>query len=119
MRQPPPDIVALLNKMEIAGSRVMLFYVPTRIIRVLDVDDTGHTFRVEQLVQTGHNNGSWRTLSTHGSEIPGQSWAAAVEAGRKSQLDLIAKLKARYPMPGKVVSGGGVLPGLPGGAPLR
>lgn len=79
--------------------RVMLFMVPTRIVRVVATDETLKTFRVEQLIITGDDaispRGNWTTLSTHGSEVPGQSFKPAVDAAHEAQKNLIRKLNRR------------------------
>lgn len=91
----PQPLIDLLNKCE-PGQRVMLFAVPLRIIRVTATDDNMKCFRVEQLVITNKDPqkpcGNWATLSTHGSEVPGQSWQVACEAAAKAQAELKAKL---------------------------
>lgn len=96
MKRPSQGLEDLLNKIETPGSRVIMHFVPTRIIRLLDTTNEGRTFRVEQLVQTGSHDGkplgTWKTLSTHGSQVQGQSLKPAVEAGFAAQKELIAKL---------------------------
>lgn len=88
----------LLNKVD-APARVMGFAWPSRIIRVTTTDESYRTFRVEQLILTKndpHNpRGTWNTLSTHGSERPGESYPVALEAACKAQSDLRAKLLKR------------------------
>lgn len=95
MKILPQPLIDLLNKCE-PGQRVMLYTVPLRIIRIIATDDQMKCFRVEQLVITNKDpqkpHGNWTTLSTHGSEVPGQSWAVACEAAVKAQADLKAKL---------------------------
>ena len=93
----PPALVELVNKVE-PGRIVYAHFVPTRIIRVT-VDVNFCTFRVEQLIRTNRDNmkpmGSWRTLSTHGSETPGQMLQTAMSAARDAQQELIRKLQSR------------------------
>lgn len=95
MKHLPQPLIDLLNKCE-PGQRVMLYMVPLRIVRILATDENMKCFRVEQLVITSKDvqnpRGAWQTLSTHGSEVPGQSWAVACEAAVKAQADLKAKL---------------------------
>lgn len=95
MKILPQPLIDLLNKCE-AGQRVMMFMVPLRIVRVLATDEQMRCFRVEQLVITNKDvqnpRGSWQTLSVHGSEVQGQSWAVACEAAVKAQAELKAKL---------------------------
>lgn len=99
MSQMHPMLVPLLNKCE-PPARVVAFAVPTRILRILQTDEAGCTFRVEQLVEHGgfggpEPKGDWKTLSTHGNQVPGQSLSVAFEALWKAQTNLIYKLKKR------------------------
>lgn len=96
-RQPNVPLEALLNKCD-STARVIAHAVPTRILRITQVDTEGLTFRVEQLVEHGGFGGAapkgeWKTLSTHGSKVAGQSLGVAFEAMWKAQKDLIYKLK--------------------------
>lgn len=95
MKLLPQPLIDLLNKCE-PGQRIMLFTVPLRIIRIIATDEHMKCFRVEQLIITNKDPqrpfGNWATLSTHGSEVPGQSWSVACEAAVKAQADLKAKL---------------------------
>lgn len=74
----------------------MLFAVPLRIIRIIATDENMKCFRVEQLIITNKDPqkpfGNWATLSTHGSEVPGQMWGPACEACIKAANELRAKL---------------------------
>lgn len=98
-RMPAPAMIALLNDCT-PPSRVLAHMVPTRIIRIIAVDEECKTLRVEQLVEhsgfgTIAPKGAWATLSTHGSMQPGGSLKAAFEAASLAQRDLVAKLKRR------------------------
>jgi len=99
----PAPLVELLNKVD-PGYVTFAYMVPTRIIRVI-ADVSFRTFRVEQLVRTNRDNmkpqGTWRTLSTHGSETPGATLGDAMNAAREAQIKLAGKLKARQP--GRIV----------------
>lgn len=94
----PTPLLALVNKVT-PPSRAILYCVPTRVIRVIALDDSDLTFRVEQLVITGkdpHNpSGTWTTLSSHSDTRAGGSYAAAIEAALKAQIDLRAKLQKK------------------------
>jgi hypothetical protein len=92
-----PALIALLNKVDIPGARAVAYAVPVRIIRIVQMDDAGLTFRVEQLVEHGgfggpNPRGAWTTLSTHGSQIAGQGLGPAMEALWQAQKDLVYKL---------------------------
>jgi hypothetical protein len=93
----PQPLVALLNKVDTPGHRVMMFMVPLRIVRVISTDDTFMTFRVEQLVITGKNpmdpRGTWTTLSTHSGQVAGAAYQNACKAGIEAQADLTRKLE--------------------------
>jgi hypothetical protein len=84
-----PNLDLLLNQCE-PGHRVLMFMVPTRIIRVLEC--TPNTFRVEQLLHK-----DWVTLSTHcdPAEAYGSSLYAAVNAAVAAQEKLKAKIRER------------------------
>lgn len=96
MSLPSKAQIDLLHKVE-SPHRIMLFCVPTKCIRLVTIDETFRTFRVEQLVITNnsmHNpRGTWTTLSTHGSETPGASYMDAFKAAEKAQQDLIRKVQ--------------------------
>jgi hypothetical protein len=91
----PQPLMDLLNKVE-PGQRVMAFAVPLRVFRVICVDETYNSFRVEQLVMTTKSafnpRGSWRTLSMHGGQVPFQAYPQALAASHKAQNDLRNKL---------------------------
>lgn len=91
----------LLNRVE-PGQRIIMFMVPTRVFRIIQTDETAHTFRVEQLVQhtpPGHPSpmGEWKSVTTHGNPI--EAWTAlmgaAVPAACEAQQNFIHKLKQR------------------------
>lgn len=91
-------IVDLLNKVD-PPARVMFHCVPTRIIRVIAIDESFKSFRVEQLIMTGGNRsdpkGTWRTLSTHGGPVAGEAYGIASKAAIVAQNELRKKLQAR------------------------
>jgi hypothetical protein len=97
MRAVSPALEALLNKTD-ENYIPFAFMVPLRVIRII-ADRTFRTFRVEQLIFTNKNpsdpRGSWRTLSTHGSETPGAMLETAMRAAQKAQNDLRGKLVNR------------------------
>lgn len=88
----------LLNQCE-APRRIMLFTLPLRTIRIVTMDESFKTFRVEQLVM--HNNdrhnpkGAWQTLSTHGGAVQGGAYMLAIEAALAAQHELHNKLVKR------------------------
>ena len=89
----------LLNKCE-PPARVLAHAVPTRIIRLVQMDEAGLVFRVEQLIEhagfsSANPKGEWKTLSTHGGKRPGEAMAPAFNAMLKAQQDLIYKLQKR------------------------
>jgi hypothetical protein len=92
-----PALIELLNKAE-PGFIPYAFMVPLRVIRV-SADLSFRTFRVEQFVWSNRNHadpkGTWRTLSTHGSETPGVMLDTAMQAAFKAQKDLHHKLSQR------------------------
>lgn len=97
-REPHPALLALLNKVDTPGARALMYAVPVRIIRIVQMDEVGLTFRVEQLIEHGgfggpQPRGEWKTLSTHGSQIAGQGLGPAITAMNKAQQDLIYKLR--------------------------
>lgn len=123
-RAPTPAMAELLNKVE-DGQHIILHMVPTRIIRVIAIDSTFRTFRVEQLVEHVGNSplapkGMWKPISTHGSETPWESYGPATEAGWQAQRQLIAALKVRIEARKNAVMTAvgkpGMLPGLGGAA---
>jgi hypothetical protein len=90
----------LLHATDVEGARIIAFMVPTRIIRILQVDPAGLTFRVEQLVEHGgfggpQPKGAWTTLSTHGGTVAGACLGVAFESAVKHQQQLIHKLRAK------------------------
>lgn len=97
--QPAHAMIALLNKVE-PPARVLTHCVPTRVIRVVQIDDKGTTFRVEQLVEHGgfstpSPRGAWKTMSIHTDPREGAAYNVALAAAWKAQVDLIALLKRR------------------------
>jgi len=92
-----PELVIALNEVT-APSRIMLFCVPTRIIRLVDVFGDYKTFRVEQFVQQGNALGplraAWKEISHHVGDMPGEALKISVEAAHRAQKDLIAKVQA-------------------------
>lgn len=70
-------------------------FLPLRISASLDFK----TFRVEQLRRSNRDNnnpqGTWVTLSTHGSDLPGQMIAKAFAALTESQNNFVNKLNGR------------------------
>ena len=104
MSTPTPAMQALLDRNNVPGSRVVAFMVPTRIIRILQIDEAGHTFRVQQLAP---NPDRWIDLSTHtNAAVPWEAYGVAMDAAVKAQLELIRGLKARIearnkPLPGR------------------
>lgn len=98
-RQPHPMLVPLLNKVT-PPARVIAHAVPTRIIRIVQMDVDALTFRIEQLVEHGgfgtpEPKGEWMTLSTHIGQAAGESLGVAFNALAKAQTDLVAKLRRR------------------------
>jgi hypothetical protein len=93
--------IDLLNKAE-PQQRVMLFCIPSRMIRVTATDASFKAFRVEQLVLTNKDpanpRGNWASLSTHGSEASGAAYQDAIEHAIKAQQNLIRKLQQRQPL---------------------
>ena len=94
---PNAPLLALLNKCA-PPARVIAHAVPTRILRVTQMDEAGMTFRVEQLVEHGgfggpEPKGEWKTISTHGGKVSGQTLGIAFEALWKAQKDLVYKLR--------------------------
>ena len=100
MSRPPNAMMeALLNHVE-GNGRIVAHMVPTRIIRIIDAANDGHTFRIEQLVEHGGfgsatPRGAWKTLSTHNNAVAGGALGVAFQAAFKAQHDLVAKLKKR------------------------
>ena len=111
----PQALVALINKTEpnfigfayglavSPGPPARTVFLPLRISVNLDFK----TFRVEQLKRTNKDNnnpqGSWITLSTHGSDIPGQMLKVAFEALIKAQNDFVSKINSRVQKTAKQV----------------
>lgn len=95
----PPALVALLNKCD-DGFVPFAYAVPTRVLRVIATKNF-KTFRVEQLVRTNKDNlkpeGTWRTLSTHGSETEAMMLGKAMEALRVAQERLVYKYNKNRP----------------------
>jgi hypothetical protein len=93
----PSPLVKLLNRVD-EHYIVVCHFVPTRIIRVT-AHESFKTFRVEQLVRTNKDNlqpqGTWRTLSTHGGEIPFEAFPSVMNAAKKAQDDLREKIKTK------------------------
>jgi hypothetical protein len=104
----PPSLTELMNKVD-DGYVVFAHFVklysagPGRIgwmrfIRVIATTNF-QTFRVEQLVRTNTDNfnaqGTWRTLSTHGGQTPGEMLDTAMQAAAAAQARLAAKIVAR------------------------
>jgi len=101
----PQALADLLNQTD-PGFVAFVFAHPTRIFRVSAKQDFC-TFRVEQFTRTNKDNmnprGSWHTLSTHGSEMPGMMLDTACKAMIKAQFDFINKLTKRLaPTPDQV-----------------
>ncbi len=99
MRKPvSPDGEKLLNETDVPGARVFAFAVPTRIFRILQVDPEGYKFRIEQLVLPPRlpnlpvGRGIWTTLSSHASDVAGQSLAPAFNALLTAQAELVKKM---------------------------
>jgi hypothetical protein len=110
IRPSPAELETILNRITVPESRIVAFMVPTRIIRVLQVDPAGSTFRVEQLVVVP-GGGEWRALSTHANaKDPWAAYGVAMDAATKAQQDLVRVLKE------KIATRQKLLPGL--GAPL-
>jgi hypothetical protein len=96
-RDIPPHIAVELHKLDKPEQTIVCFAVPTRVIRIVQMDDSAKTFRVEQLVWSvppPHLNcrGTWRTVSTHGSETPWESYPFALNALREAQQLLASKI---------------------------
>ena len=91
----PQSLIDLLHKVD-PGEIIMTFAVPLRIFRIVAVDDTYHSFRVQQLVRTNRDaynpKGTWKTLSLHGGKRPFDAYAQAIAAAHKAQADLRNKL---------------------------
>lgn len=91
----PQPLIDLLHKVD-PGEQIMTFAVPLRIFRVVAVDETYHSFRVQQLVRTNKDafnpRGTWKTLSLHGGKHPWDSYTSAFAAAHKAQADLKTKL---------------------------
>jgi hypothetical protein len=67
---------------------------------MMQMDEAGLTFRVEQLVEHGgfggpEPKGEWRTISSHSGTTAGEALGVAFEALWKAQQDLIYKLRKR------------------------
>ena len=100
MRTLNPLLVALLNRTDLPGSRIIAHIVPTRILRVIDVHDDGMIFRVEQLVFHSHPRnpaptGAWMTKTTHSGQRSGESLKVAFEHAHAAQQKLIKTLQKR------------------------
>lgn len=93
----PKALADLLNKAD-PGFTPFAFALPTRVFRIAR-SDNACTFRVEQFVRTNKDNlnpqGTWRTISTHGSETPWGMCQTACTALVKTQTDFINKMNAR------------------------
>lgn len=87
----------LLNKAD-PGFVVFAHMMPTRIFRI-SASENFCTFRVEQLTLTNSDRltpkGSWRTLSTHGSDAPGAKLAETFLVAQKAQNAFVAKMQKR------------------------
>lgn len=87
----------MLNKTE-PGFVVFAFMIPTRIFRITR-SENWKTFRVEQLTRTNKDafnpQGSWHTLSTHGSELPGKMLDTACKSALQAQVDFRHKMTKR------------------------
>lgn len=81
------------------GQKVMLFCMPTRVIRLTAIDDSYRTFRVEHLQLTKRDpndpKGQWATLSTHGSETPWTTYDQAMERAFEAQASILRKAANR------------------------
>jgi len=111
----PQALVELINKTEpnfigfayalaiLPGPPPRTVFLPLRISAHVDFK----TFRVEQLTRTNKDNqnpqGSWHTLSTHGTDVPGQMLATAFQALFKAQKDFVGKLNSRVQKTAKLV----------------
>jgi hypothetical protein len=111
----PKALIELINKTDpnflgfayalaiLPGPPPKTVFLPLRLSASLDFK----TFRVEQLRRTNKDNrnpqGSWSTLSTHGSETPGAMLKTAFEALGKAQNDFVNKLNSRATQAMKLV----------------
>jgi hypothetical protein len=96
-RDIPPHIAVQLHKLDKAEQTILCFAVPTRMIRIVQMDHDAKTFRVEQLVWTvppPHLNcsGTWRTVTTHGSDKPWESFPYALKSLKETQQLLVSKI---------------------------
>ena len=107
MSNIPQPLIDLINKTDpnfmvfahgcvvSPGSNARTVFLPLRISVSLDFK----TFRIEQLIRTNKDpykpQGSWSTLSTHGSETDGAMLRTACEAFFKVRQDFIGKLNNR------------------------
>lgn len=93
-------VVDLLHKCE-PNQRIMMFAMPSRIVRVVAADESLKTFRVEQLVITNSNphdpRGTWTTLSTHSGPKEGAAYHDAVKACVAAQDQLRRKMQEQQP----------------------
>ena len=94
-----PNLIVLLNHTD-GADRVMAHMVPTRILRITNVRNEDMTFRVEQLTLTSRPHapeprGTWRTLSTHGGQRPGEGLAPAFADAVNTQKKLVSQLQSR------------------------
>jgi hypothetical protein len=67
---------------------------------MMQMDEAGLTFRVEQLVEHGgfggpEPKGEWRTISSHSGTTAGEALGVAFEALWKAQKDLVYKLRKK------------------------
>jgi hypothetical protein len=83
-------IVALVDP----GWRVLAVAVPTRAFRLI-VNDSGLTFRVEQLESptTKHGTHKWRTVSSHQGDTHYESYPSALQDMLKKQVKLKELIK--------------------------
>lgn len=96
-RDIPPHIAKELHKLDNDRQTIICFAVPTRVIRIVQMDHDAKTFRVEQLVwsvppPSMNCKGTWRTVTTHGSDKPWESYPHALNSLREVQQLLVSKI---------------------------
>jgi len=91
MNAPSPAMQKLLDTVP-EGCRCVCIMVPSRSIRILQVGEEGHTFRVEQAMA----GGTWRALNTHTNiHEPWAAYYPALEAAAEANAKLTAFLRQK------------------------
>lgn len=89
-----PALQALLHSGVMPGAAIIAFMWPTQIVRVLRTDESGKTFRVEQIVEASGTEeapqGRWRALTTHtNATTPWGAYPVALNAAKAAQNKLV------------------------------